>query len=459
LYRADTIVACATPPGRGAIAVVRVSGPLALTLAGRLFRSHAASPAPARHLEHGAFLAAAGGEPIDDVLLVRMPAPRSYTGEDVVEIHCHGSPVVVELVVAAAIGAGARAAERGEFTRRAVLNGRIDLAQAEAVADLIDARVEGGARAAWGQLQGALSQRLGELRGALVEVLSDVEANVDFSDEELPEESVAARTGLLSSVTASIDEMLAAFPAARRQREGYRTVFVGRPNVGKSSLVNALLGHGRMIVSDEPGTTRDSVEEVVDLGGAAFVLTDTAGLRRTPGAAERAAVARSREKIHEADILVTVLDGSTGLDAHDRQLLESTAGRVRVVVVNKSDLPDAMCTDDRSALDEDHDAPVRASALTGEGCAELVAALKRRASTELGGDAQPVGISRVRHRAALEATRAALGRAGRLVADGDDAALAALELRTALTELASITDPVDNEDVLDRIFSTFCIGK
>ncbi len=459
MYRSDTIVACATPPGRGGVAIVRLSGDQALTIAETLFRPSRARRWSPRRLVHGVVRDPDRGQAIDEGLLVWMPGPHSFTGEDVVELQVHGAPLVVERIVAAAIRLGARAADRGEFTRRAVLNGRIDLLQAEAISDLVDARVEAGADAAWAQLQGALSERLGRIRNEVVEVLAEVEANVDFSDEELPDERVDVRTERLLRSIAEIESLAGGFAAARRLRDGYSVVFTGRPNVGKSSLVNALLGTGRMIVSHEPGTTRDTVEETVDLGGIAFVLTDTAGLRATTSAAEREAIARTRERVAAADILVGVFDRSVGLTPQDRAVMAELAGRRAVAAVNKCDLPARWSAGDLAA--DQQLAVIETSARTGCGCEQLAARLVELVSGEAAIQRETPAISRVRHRVALDKAAERLRAATDLMRMHEDRApeLVAVELRAALTELAGITEPLDNEEVLDKIFSEFCIGK
>ncbi len=458
MYRADTIVACATPPGRGAVAIVRLSGPEALAIAGLLFEPSSGGALEPRRLVHGRL--ADDGRPVDEVLCVYMPGPRSYTGEDTVEFQCHGSPVVVEAVVAAALARGARAAGPGEFTRRAVLNGRMDLVQAEAVADLISATVAAGARQAWEQLQGALSGRLAEIRAAILDVLAEVEANVDFSDEELPEERLEMRADRLGTAESGLAALLEGFAAARRQREGYRVVFCGRPNVGKSSLVNALLGHGRMIVTDEPGTTRDSVEETVDLGGLAFVLTDTAGLRETASVAESAAVERARRLAEDADIRVLVIDRSAPLSDGDRELAGLLDGRSCVLAINKCDLDAAVSREEIAALGSAGACSVMTSAIDGSGCPELADALAGLAKAgDVSVEAEPAVVSRARHRSAIERASACLAEAGRLALESPAHELVALELRAAVGELAGITEVLDNEEILDRIFSEFCIGK
>jgi tRNA modification GTPase len=454
MYRADTIVACATPGGRGAIAIVRVSGAETLAVSGAVFRPKSGAPLEPWRMRLGTVVASDRTTPIDEALGVFFPRPSSFTGEDTFEIHCHGSPVVVEQIVASAIAAGARAAERGEFTRRAVLNGKLDLLQAEAVADLIDARMAAGASAAWSQLQGALSQELAAARAALLGVLADIEAAVDFTDDELPDPDFARRVEAIDAVASRLGVLLDGFAASRRQRDGVRVVFTGRPNAGKSSLVNRLLGSGRMIVSDEPGTTRDVVEEAIDLGGIAFVLTDTAGIREAEGAAETEAVKRARETAAAADLRVIVVDASDA--AAVESLAEVEAGSDTIVVLNKIDLAGAAASRLRAGI-RGGAAVLETSARTGEGCAELAAALVAEARRRL--EAPPVGISRIRHRAALARTVEALRRARTLAALENSCELAALELRDALGELAAISEPTGNEDVLDLIFSEFCIGK
>jgi tRNA modification GTPase len=436
-----------------------MSGPESFAIADRIVAlSHGRPPEP-WHLRRGSARDPRDGRPIDEVLVVRMPGPRSYTGEDIVEIHCHGSPLVVETVIDAATRVGARLADRGEFTRRAVLNGRMDVLQAEATLDLIDARVTGGARMAWSQLQGALSRRLEKLRAAILSVLADVEAGVDFSDDDPPVENPSARLEAIEGARAAIGEMLDGFPAARRWRDGYRVVFAGRPNAGKSSLVNALLGHGRMIVSEEPGTTRDSVEELVDLRGRAFVLTDTAGVRQTPGVAEAMAVSHTRDRIAEADIVVHVVDCTRGPHDDDLEICNLSKNCSRVVVLNKSDRPRSVGLDYAMLLAGDGRPVVETCALTGDGCDALAEALVSATDAAFAGDEPPVAVSRIRHRSSLERAAQALRVVRELLAGDLATEIVALELRTALQELANITDPVDNEDVLDRIFSEFCIGK
>ncbi len=458
MYRADTIVACATPAGRGAVSIVRISGNEAFAVADVVAQPHTTS-SPASWKLHLSTVRNADGRPIDDALVVRMPGPRTYTGEDVVEIQCHGSPVVVEAIVRACMAAGARAAERGEFSRRAVLNGRMDLTQAEAVADLIDARATAGAQSAWNQLQGALSDRLANLRASIIEVLADIEANVDFTDEELPTENLPARVVQIEGACVDIESMLATFAVGRRQREGLRVVMLGPPNAGKSSLVNALLGEERMIVSDEPGTTRDSVHETVDVAGIALVITDTAGLRDTPSKAEAAAVARTHAEAGAADIVLLVLDGARPLGDDDVAIVAGVRRARGIVAVSKSDLGSAWSIVDNEALASLHWPTVVTSSRTSAGCDELRELLREFASAADAELSEPVVISRARHRSGLEQTRDRLRAAIGLLGDEGASELAALELRAALDALAGVTDPLGSEEVLDHVFAEFCIGK
>ena len=459
MYRGDTIAAPATPGGRGAVAIVRLSGPDSQSILNQMFRPTYAARLEPWSLHHGTIVAA-DGAPLDEALAVLMPGPRSYTGEDVVEFHCHGSPVIVDAVLTEAIQRGARAAERGEFSRRAVLNGRMDLAQAEAVEDLISAPVSLGARAAWDQLQGALSAKLDAMRAALIEVLADIEANVDFSDEELPAENTRVRADRVDHVISEIDALLESYAASRRFREGARVVLVGKPNVGKSSLVNALLGFGRMIVSDEAGTTRDSVEELVDFGGMALVLTDTAGLRANTTRAEAAAIDRTRDLMADADLCVMVFDGSTPMEQDDRDVCEAAGTERVLLVLNKSDLPQVVGARDLlETFDVERSAIVQSSAVDESGCDELAEQISNRLKGAADVCEGGVGISRLRHRTALVTARERLSTALPLVERVESPELAAVELRSALDCLAEITDPVGHEDILDEIFSEFCIGK
>jgi tRNA modification GTPase len=461
VYRLDTIVARATAAGRAAIAIIRISGPEAVRIAGRLLRAERSLDGlPPWTLGRFSAIDPADERVIDDVLAVRMPAPRSYTAEDVVEIHCHGSTVVVDTLLGAAMLAGARLAEPGEFTRRAVLNGRMDLVQAEAVADLIEAPVLSGAKAAWQRLSGSLSSEILGLRMRIVAILADIEAYIDFSDDDLPDEDPGERQRALAVVRRDIEQLLSGFLAARREQQGYRVVLAGKPNVGKSSLLNALLGFERAIVSQEAGTTRDAIMETVDLRGFAFVITDTAGVRETSSLSEVLAVDRSRREAAEADLLLRVVDGSCPLDAADFEVLELPSDdALAICVINKADLTPQLTGDDHRRLQAAGSVVVSSTTLKAGGCDELKRALINAAEKLRGDAGESAGLGRERHRAALQRALLAVGEAATAMALGEQAELASIELRRALAEIAGITEVLDNDQVLDRIFASFCIGK
>jgi tRNA modification GTPase len=437
----DTIVAVATPPGRGGIGVVRVSGAQAEAIARRLVaRGRPLEPRRATF----AHIATC-----DQIVATFFPGPHSYTGEDVVELSAHGSPIVLGEIVSAAMSAGARLAEPGEFTLRAFLNGRIDLPQAEAVADLIDAVTPLQARAAFDQLQGTLTEAIGEIDASLFDLIARLEASVDFSEEGYhfvqPSELARALDELISR-TASL---VAEGRRGRLVREGLHVAIVGKPNVGKSSLFNALVGAPRAIVTEVPGTTRDLVTEVIDLEGLRVTLVDTAGLRSTDDVVEAEGVARARRAQVVADLLIVVVDGSLPLDGRDQEIAYQTADYKRVIVSNKSDLG----KDPRADF-----LPI--SATTGAGLDVLRAGMARALDVELLSD--PPAITNVRHIALVERAHDALLRARSAAgADGDtlseEFVLADLQdARAAFEEISGRRTP---EDVLAHIFSRFCVGK
>jgi len=441
----DTIVAIATPPGRGGIGVIRISGPDAATIATRLIgRDH---PLTARH-------ATFARRADDHVVVTLFEAPHSYTGEHVVEIAAHGSPVVLNGIVRAAIDAGARLAEPGEFTLRAFLNNKIDLVQAEAVADLVDAVTPLQARAAFDQLEGTLTQSIGEIERELFDVIAKLEASLDFPDEGYhfvaPKE---ARTSL-AAIIGRIDALLAQAARGRLIREGAQVVIAGAPNVGKSSLFNALLNTNRAIVTAIPGTTRDLLTERADIGGLSLSLIDTAGVRETMDVVEREGVARSRNTLLVADLVIVMLDRSRPLSDEDRDVLSSTANQRRVIALNKSDLPPA----DAGAHLSGADARVEISATTGAGIDRLIEeiAATLNASEPLRDQPQ---ITNTRHIVLLERGRAAIDRAIRALEAEVPEEFPLLDLQEAAHALQEITGKRTSDDLLHHIFARFCIGK
>lgn len=453
---ADTIVAPATPPGEGGVGIVRLSGPRAESLLAAVFRGRLAPAGMlSHHLYHGQ-LCRSDHTPLDEVLVVVMRAPHSYTGEDVVEVHCHGGTQLLRSILDLFLAAGARLARPGEFTQRAFLNGRLDLAQAEAVAALIGARSEQAARVALGQLEGRLSQQLRQFTTELRELLMLLEAHIDFPDDDLgalDHQGVLARA---SAVHAAMTRLLRSFDTGRALREGVSVLILGRPNVGKSSLLNALLGEARAIVTEIPGTTRDTVEEHLVLGGLPLRLVDTAGVRDTLDPIEQEGVRRAREKAAAADLVLLVIDGSQPLLAEDRMAMALAPPERTILVRNKADLP----ADCAAAELADFPRQVSVSVRQGSGLTVLQAAVVGHFSGDgLAEAVDGVVLTERRHREALAGALTALDRFRLAQERGEPLECLALELREALAALGLITGETTPDAILEQIFSRFCIGK
>jgi tRNA modification GTPase len=446
----DTIVAIATPPGRGGIGVVRVSGPasgaIGAAITGRTEPLEPRRATLARVRVHGA--------PIDRAVLTFFPGPHSYTGEDVLEVSAHGSPVLLRAIVAGAMSAGARLAEPGEFTLRAYLRGRIDLVQAEAVQDLVEAVTPLQARAAYDQLDGTLTSRIADIDRALFDLCGRLEASLDFPDEGYHFVEAHAAAGEIQAVVACLDALLGDAARGRLVREGARIAIVGRPNAGKSSLFNRLVGSGRAIVTDIPGTTRDLLSESTDIDGMPMILVDTAGLHSAAAdVVETEGIARAHAVRQAADLTVVVLDRSRALNPDDRDVLALTAADRRVVVVNKADLPAVWGTD---ALD--HVAVVAVSAKTGAG----IDALRSAIASALGGRdmlRDTPAVTNVRHVDLLSRARLSLVRAAEAASRGTPEEFVAADMTEARALLEEVTGARTSDDVLQAIFAKFCIGK
>ncbi len=454
----DTIVAIATPPGAGAIGIVRISGPESLPIARGFFQpSNARGDWASHRLVHGRVLSGTG-DFLDEVLFCWMRGPGSSTGEDVVEIHCHGGPVILRSVLAEAIRAGARPAEPGEFTKRAFLNGRIDLAQAEAVADMITARTDEAMKVAASQLKGELSRRIESIRDGLTEVLVHLEAEIDFSDEDLTPVQPEALAERVMALRDEVGDLLGTWNEGRLYRNGASVVIAGRSNVGKSSLLNRLLGEERAIVTPAPGTTRDFIEEWISLEGIPVKLADTAGVRDTEDTAELEGIRRVWEKISSADQVIVLLDGSETLTGEDRRIAGEVGSRKGFPVINKADLAPAIETEEVRAL-FDGQSPLWISAKRGDGIPELLKTLHR--SLLQGGDSGGFEglLSNARHKAALEGAQYFLSQAASGLAAGCSPEVAACDVQDALDRLGDVVGKTTVEQVLERIFSTFCIGK
>ncbi|MBF6568451.1 MAG: tRNA uridine-5-carboxymethylaminomethyl(34) synthesis GTPase MnmE [Candidatus Binataceae bacterium] len=462
MYFEDTIVAPITPPGTGAVGIVRLSGPAAFSIVKLIWTPlGGAIPngAAARVLRLGEIRDPRGGAGIDRAMAVFFPQPKSFTGEDVAELHCHGGAYLIRRVAGLAVAAGARLAERGEFTRRAFLNGRIDLTEAEAIRDLIEARGERALTLALGQLNGALAVRVDGLRGQVLAIRAHLEAEIDFSDEDLKLPSRAQIAAEIEALIEDVAALHATFDRGRIAREGIRAAIIGRPNVGKSSILNLMLGIERAIVTPIPGTTRDVIEDTLQLGGYPVVLQDTAGIREAGDQVERIGIERALERARDADLLIAVFDSSEALQADDFRVMELLANRAGIALLNKSDLPPS--ASERQFNDRGVTAPIiRFSALRAQGVDELRDAILHQIEAATGeGLTDTVAISRERHREALARAIELLRSARQAALDGMPPEIVAVEVTLASEALTAITGAVDSEDVLDVIFREFCIGK
>ncbi|MEW6319575.1 MAG: tRNA uridine-5-carboxymethylaminomethyl(34) synthesis GTPase MnmE [Acidobacteriota bacterium] len=456
---ADTIVAVATPPGRGGLGVVRLSGPDAVRVAGELVTREGA-PRP-RHATFTRLRVPANADVPgvgDHLVEIFFPAPASYTGEDVVELSAHGSPIVLESILRAAVRAGARLAEPGEFTLRAFLNGKIDLVQAEAVADLVDAVTPLQARAAFDQLEGTLTGAIAAIERELFDLMARLEASLDFPEEGYHFITPAEGAAGVALIRTRVAGLLAQAGRGRLVREGAQVVIAGTPNVGKSSLFNALLSANRAIVTDVPGTTRDLLTERANLGGLSVALVDTAGMRHAADPVEREGVERARGALGVADLVLVLIDGSRAVADEDRRLLAMTRGSRRLVVVSKRDLPRAWPSD---TLGADGEGAVEVSASTGAGLDGLVAAIAARLGAGQGWRDTPM-VTNLRHVTLLESSARALARAEDALSSSagvvsEEFVLA--DLQEAAASLQEIVGRRTAEDVLRAIFERFCVGK
>ena len=511
----DTICAIATPVGEGGIGIIRVSGAHAVEVAAHVVRprnrqplqqleSHRLylsdvlypesplsleSPLPpgegqgegpaslspwwergrVRGKSGGPSQAEGQGSAIDEALVVVMRKPRSYTGEDVVEIQTHGGAWILQATCHGLIRHGARLAQPGEFTKRAFLNGRLDLTQAEAVLDTIQATTSRSLQAAQSLLRGSLSKEIDAFRERLIRVLAHVEAGMDFAEEDITFIQAAEVQQALTDTQRAVERLITSYEEGRIIREGIKVAIIGRPNVGKSSLLNTLLKLDRAIVSDQPGTTRDVIDESLNVRGIPLRLLDTAGLRRTQDKIEGEGIRRTEDAIAEADVLLLVVDGSVGVTDEDRAVFETYCSRKYLLVMNKMDLPKSRSFSPLPLGEGQGEGPsqgegegagfVKVSAKTGEGLDHLTEVIQSVCLKE-GLEATPsVLVTRLRHKASLEEAHRSIEEAMRSLERRESGECVALDIRAALDALGEITGAVSTEDILDRIFQDFCIGK
>ena len=455
MQTAGTIVALSTPPGRSGIGVIRICGERALDLTRSLVRDSDFSPEPNR-VTLKAIFDPDTLEVIDRVVVTFFKAPHSYTGDDVIELSCHGSPPLLLRVLDSLLLYGARTADPGEFTMRAVANGRLNLTQAEAVRDLIEAQTHAAVRQAARQLGGELSKRLQPIKDALLEIIVPLESSLEFVEDDLPEDIARNIELSLSALSAKIDEMADSFRRGRLLKEGLRVALVGRPNVGKSSLFNGLLSSDRAIVTEIPGTTRDTISEVINIEGIPVLITDTAGVRSSSDMIEQLGIERTRRVIADADLIVAVLDGSQPLLDEDKEIVREASSNRCMVALNKSDL-ESFCSNNAQQID-DKLVFVSVSAKTGDGLDILrTEIIKPFAAGYL--DESSFVITNARHYDLLRRASEALQASQILISENVTEELILANLYESLRFLGEITGETTPEDILSQIFSTFCIGK
>jgi tRNA modification GTPase len=456
VFKQDTICAVSTPPGEGGIGIIRISGCNAIPIASLIFKSHSGDQLDARKthtIHYGHIVDPSTYETVDEALVSVMRAPATYTREDVVEINCHGGMMPLWRTMALLVSAGARQAEPGEFTKRAFLNGRIDLSQAEAVMDVIKSKTALSHRAANELLRGGLSAEITTLRDMIMSLLASVEAGIDFSEEDTETAFGKPLATETAQLIAGIDRLLLSYNYGKILRDGYATAIVGKPNVGKSSLLNALLKQDRAIVAEIPGTTRDVLEEYLNISGFPLKILDTAGIRHSRDVVEQEGVRRSIAAIASADIVLVVLDGSQPLTSEDRQVLAVVKPKNVVAVINKSDLPKKL------GLLNLPLPQVSLSCHTGKGLDDLKSTILDLIKRGSAVSNTHVWTVNQRHKTALEQARGSLLKAHETIKSGLSSEFIALDLRGALDSLGLIIGASYTEDILDRIFDTFCIGK
>jgi len=459
IAQTDTIVAVSTPPGRSGIGVIRVSGPGSLSILRQLVAYESFNPQP-NLLTLRTLIDPMTSETLDQALVCYFKAPHSFTGEDVIELHCHGSPILLRAIVDAALQLDARMADPGEFSLRAVANGRLNLTEAEAIRDLIDAHTDAALRQATRQMSGEVSDRLQPVKDQLLQIIVRLETSLEFVEDDLPSVEHDHVLASLGSLRSDLEKLANTFSRGKLLRDGIRVVLIGRPNVGKSSIFNRLLGHGRAIVTDIPGTTRDTITESIGVDGVPLVLTDTAGLRTASDQIESIGVDRTKREAADSDLLVVVLDGSEPLTEEDRSVLSEVAGRRHVIAVNKCDLPtfSGSTIDHGSAASQDPGSVVSVSAVTEEGLQDLRSAILK---PFMNGNQAVEGllITNARHHDLLLRTMDAIISSAALLQNRASEELILVGLHNALRYLGEITGETTSDEILGKIFSTFCIGK
>lgn len=457
-----TIAAISTAYGEGGIGIVRMSGSLSLNILKQIFHRQTGSDINEdlknRYLHYGNIVDPRTNKIIDEVLVSIMKSPSTYTKEDICEIYCHGSIVSLRKILELLLDLGAEPAEPGEFTKRAFLNGRIDLAQAEAVIDVIKAKSDVGFDLAVGQMEGSLSRKINELRENLLNIIAEIIVEIDYPDEDKDAVSQMDLKSRLLRLKDEIDKLVNTANAGKLIREGIDTVIVGKPNVGKSSLMNELLKESRAIVTEVPGTTRDTIEEVVDIHGIPVKLTDTAGIRNTSDTIEKIGIQRTKEAFNKADLIIFMIDGQSGIDSSDLEIAEKIGDRKCLVIVNKADLGVNITRKQISDVIKNSQI-IEMSITEGSGLDELEKSISEMVFSGDIKQENSLMITNVRHRDLLKKTSAEISEALRMIDDGEALDFVHINVNQAFEYLGEITGQTITDDIMDRVFSEFCVGK
>lgn len=453
----DTIAAIATAAGEGGIGIVRISGPEALETALRVFRCKG-SRLDDRRMTYGHVVEPGGDRIIDEALAVYMKGPASYTGDDVVEINCHGSMFSLRRTLQAVLRSGARMAEPGEFTKTAFLNGRMDLSQAEAVIDVIKARTDKSFDVAMSQLEGGLSLEINRIRNSIMDLLVEIAVNIDYPDEDIEQIVAEGIINKISTINDMIEKLLSGADTGRIVREGLSMVIVGKPNVGKSSLMNALLRETRAIVTEIPGTTRDTIEEALSIRGIPVYLTDTAGIRETDDIVEKIGIEKTKDAFNKADTIILILDASSPLTEEDEMIIEHIGDRKCFLLLNKQDRGSCLDRDELKRLLPE--ATVIETVLTsGEGISELEDKIEEQVYSGRISRSDDVLVNNVRHIELLHKAEDSLKAARKILESGEAMDFAEIDIREAYEVLGEITGDTVSEDIIDEVFARFCLGK
>ena len=454
----DTIAAVATAMGEGGIGIIRISGGEALSISEKIFHSAVKKPLENRRLTYGFVKDNFTGEKIDEVMAVYMKAPHSYTAEDVVEIQCHGSIVSLRKILALVLKNGARLAEPGEFTKRAFLNGRLDLSQAEAVIDLIKAKSDKTFDVALSHLEGSFSKKIKEIRADLVDILVNVTVNIDYPDEDIEVITYENLISGLENVKKKVDDMLSTADTGRIFNEGLNVAIIGKPNVGKSSLMNALLKETRAIVTEIPGTTRDTIEEAIIIRNIPVRLTDTAGIRHTDDVIEKIGIEKSKESFNKADLIIFMVDSSIPLGDEDREIIDYIGDRKAIVIINKTDLELKI---NRAEIQEKlpHAVFIDAAVAKGFGIKDIEDEIEKLVYGGQVKQQDSMMVTNVRHKALLEEASKSLGDAVVMAETGEALELLEIDVNRAYELLGEIIGEAVSEDIISEVFARFCLGK